>query len=190
MSPSERNYQYLNVMRLVEEISKSLRTLSWVWGGFTTDICAGQFLREHDDVDYLTLNLHPLKPMFEEAFSGHGWRCENLSNGDLKFRKDNLKIELGNVEQDNKLAKWTHNGEKGSLLFPVSWLNTDVIEFLGIELHLISPELQYVLKEHPELLNPEWTIREKDILEKKYLQNVLIEKKVDVCLLHELIVSG
>ena len=186
---SKRNHQFLDVMRLVENISSSLKTVSWIWGGFTTDIHIGQILREHGDLDYLTLNLQQLKPMLEEAFSHRGWQSKNLSNGDLKLKKDNLKVELGNVEFDNEFTKWTHNGEKGSLLFPVSWLNPNIIEFLGMELHVIAPELQYVLKEHPELLNPDWLIREKDLIEKKYLQDILVKKKIEVCSLHKLIIS-
>jgi len=45
------------------------------------------------------------------------------------------------------------------------------------------------LKERPELLNPDWLIREKDVLEKEYLQDILVKKGIDVCSLHELIIS-
>jgi len=58
-----------------------------------------------------------------------------------------------------------------------------------MELHVIASELQYVLKERPELLNPDWLIREKDVLEKEYLQDILVKKGIDVCSLHELIIS-
>jgi len=186
---SERNNQFIDAMGLIENISNSLKTVSWIWGGFTTDIYIGRILREHDDLDYLTLNLHQLKPMFEEAFSSNDWQCENLCNGDMKLRKDNLKVHLGNVELDNGLVKWTHNGEKGSLLFPVPWLNPNIVGFLEAELHVVAPELQYVLKEHPELLNPDWIIREKDIVEKKYLQDLLVKEKINVCSLCKLIIS-
>ncbi len=189
MLSSERNRQCLDAMRLVENISSSLKTISWIWGGFTTDIYVGQILREHDDLDYLTLNLNQLKSMFEEGFSNLGWQSENLSNGDLKLKKDNLKVHLGNVVSDNELAKWTHNGEKGSLLFPALWLTPDTIEFLGTELHVIAPELQYVLKKHSELLNPDWLIREKDIIERKYLQDILLKRNIDVGSLCKLIIS-
>ncbi len=84
---SERNQIYLDAMRLIESVSRLLKTTSWVWGGFTTDICMGRMLREHDDLDYLTLNLHQWKVRFEEAFSQHGWQTKNLANGDLKLKK-------------------------------------------------------------------------------------------------------
>ncbi len=53
-------------MRLVEGVSRALNTISWIWGGFVTDIYMGQFLREHDDLDYLTLDLHSLNSKFAE----------------------------------------------------------------------------------------------------------------------------
>jgi len=58
-----------------------------------------------------------------------------------------------------------------------------------MEIHVVASELQYVLKEHPELLNPDWVIREKDVLERGYLQDILLKKGIDVCSLHELVIS-
>jgi hypothetical protein len=188
MSFSERTEKHLEAMRLVENVSGSLKTVSWIWGGYTTDIYMGRILREHDDVDYLTLNLKRWKSRFAEAFLGHGWRAEDAENGDLKLKQDGIKIHLGHVEL-GETARWTHNGEKGSLLFPVSWLRPEVIPFCGMELHVIAAEFQYVLKECPELLNPDWDGREKDILEKEYLRDILLKKGIDLCLLHELVHS-
>ncbi len=188
MSLSEQNQKNLEAMRLVESVSRSLKTVSWIWGGFTTDIYMGRILREHDDLDYLTLDLHLLRSKFAEVFSSHGWQAENLVNGDLKRKKDGIKVHLGNVEC-GEVATWTHNGEKGSLLFPVSWLILDVVEFSGMELHVVASELQYVLKECPELLNPDWLIREKDVIEKEYLQDILIKEGTDVCSLYKFVIS-
>lgn len=182
-----KDQKSLAAMRLVESVSQSLKTTSWIWGGFTTDIYMGRILREHHDLDYLTLNLHLLKGKFKEAFAGYGWQTEDLENGDLRLTKDDVKIHLGNVEL-GETARWTHNGDKGSLLFPVSWLNWNVIEFYGIGLHVVAPELQYVLKERPELLNPDWLIRDKDILDREYLRDIL-KKGTDVCSLYKLVTS-
>ena len=99
------------------------------------------------------------------------------------------KVHLGNVEFSD-IATWTHNGEKGSLLFPVSWLSLDAVKFYGSELHVVAPELQYVLKEHRELLNPDWHIREKDVVEKKYLQDILVNRKIVICSLHRFVVRN
>jgi hypothetical protein len=185
----ERTQTHLDTMRLVEGVSRALNTISWIWGGFVTDIYTGQILREHDDLDYLTLDLHSLNSKFAEEFSGSGWQVKNLVNGDLKLKKDSVRVHLGNVEL-GEIAKWTHNGEKGSLLFPDSWLRFEVVRFSGVELHVIAPELQYVLKEHPEMLNPDWRRREKDILDKKYLRDILAKKGVDVCSLYKFVISS
>lgn len=185
---SERNRHYLDAMVLVEHVSQSLETTSWVWGGFMTDIHAGRVLREHGDVDYLTLNLHQLRGRFAEAFSSHGWQSHVYENGDLRLKKDDVRLHLGNVEL-GEVVRWTHNGEKGSLLFPPAWLSPEVMPFHGTELHVVAAELQYVLKEHPEFLNPDWQIREKDILEKECLRDMLLNKGIDVCSLHTLVSS-
>jgi len=74
-------------MRLIESVSRTLNTVSWIWGGFVTDIYMGQILREHDDLDYLTLDLHSLNSKVAEEFSCSGWQVKNLVNGDLKLKK-------------------------------------------------------------------------------------------------------
>ncbi len=188
MSLSEANQRHLAAMRLIEQVSRSLKTTSWIWGGFATDIHIGRILREHDDLDYLTLNLRPLMGRFEETFSSDGWQIANLANGDLCLKKEGVKMHLGHIELD-QVARWTHNGEKGSLLFPVAWLDLEAIEFYEMDVHVVAPELQYVLKEHPELLNPDWLIREKDVLEKEYLRAILLKKGIDLCSLHKLVTS-
>lgn len=189
MPLSERDQKHLEAMAFVERVSRSLKTTSWIWGGCSVDICMGRILREHDDIDYLTLNLHRLKSQITETFSGRGRQTKELVNGDLSLKKDNVKVHLGNIEIES-VAKWSHNGEKGSLLFPVSWLSQEVIEIYGMEVHIVAPELQYALKEQPALLNPHWQIREKDILDKEYLQEVLFKGGIDVGTLREMISSS
>ena len=49
-----------------------------------------------------------------------------------------------------------------------------------MEIHVVAPELQYVLKEHPELLNPDWLIKEKDIHDKEHLRDILIQKGTEI----------
>ena len=182
------NQKYLEAMEWVENVSRSLKTISWIWGGFVTDVNVGRLLREHGDLDYLTQNLTLLKDGLAVVFSNHGWQVEYLGNGDIRFIKESIKAHFGNVES-GETARWTHNGEKGSLVFPVSWLGTNTVNFMGIEVHVVAPELQYVLKEHPEILNPEWQPRENDLLEKQYLRDILVRKDVDVYLLHKQVVA-
>jgi hypothetical protein len=56
----------------------------------------------------------------------------------------------------------------------------DLDYFYGTRIHVVAPELQYVLKEHPELLNAAWQIREKDILDKECSQHILIRKGASI----------
>jgi len=188
MTLTEADQRHLDTIALVESVSRSLDTISWIWGGYTPDIYLGRILREHADIDYLTLNLHRLKSKIAATFSERGWQAKDLENGDLSLKKDNVKVHLGNIEIGDA-ARWTHIGEQGALLFPASWLSEEAVEFYGTEVHVVAPELQYVLKEYPELLNPAWIIREKDILEKEHLRRILLEKGIDVCSLHELVSS-
>jgi len=172
---SEQNQTKLAAMKLVETISASLGTGSWLWGGLVPDIFAKRLLRDHDDLDYLTWNLHNLQPALIERFSAQGWQATSLENGDLRLTKEGLKIHLGHIEIHMQV-KWTHNGDQGYLLFPAAWLRMPPIKFYETEVHVVEPELQYVLKTHPELLNPGWKPREKDYHDRKILRLILQQK--------------
>lgn len=188
---SIKNALNLQAMGLVETYSKSLNTSSWIWGGFTIDIFENRILREHDDLDYLTLNLHSLIPQFITLFENNGWQANLLENGDLKLKREGIKMHLGHVELSDK-ARWTHNGDEGSIWFPKEWLNPKSINFCGHEIHVVAPEFQYVMIERPQILNPNWSHREKDIVAQKYLRSCiegkgispqsLFEQVSDVCL--------
>jgi hypothetical protein len=167
-----RNEPYLSEMELVETFSKNLETTSWIWGGFVVDIYENRILREHDDLDYLTLNLHSLISKFSELFTNSGWQVNVLENGDLKLKGNGIKIHLGHVEVSNK-ARWTHNGDKGSIWFPFEWLKSTPVIFCGIEVHVVEPEFQFVMLEHPQILNPSWKHRDKDILAQRHLRSLI-----------------
>jgi hypothetical protein len=179
MTLSEQNQKNLDTMKLVEAISSSLGTGSWLWGGLVPDIYSDHMLREHDDLDYLTWNLHSLRTALTEKFTAQGWLAQAVENGDLCLKKDRVKIHLGNIEFRTHI-KWTHNGEKGYLLFPVTWLRMSPVPFYDVEIHIVEPELQYVLKTHPELLNPAWKPREKDIRDKRVLRELLHHKNINL----------
>jgi hypothetical protein len=188
MTLSEQNQKNLEAMKLVEAISSSLGTGSWLWGGFVPDVYAGHLLREHDDLDYLTWNLYSLRSKLAEIFLRLGWQAQTLENGDLKLEKDGVKVHLGNIEFKVQV-KWTHNGEKGYILFPVTWLRIQPVRFYDVEIHAIEPEFQYVLGEHPELLNPHWQPREKDIHDTRILRDLLLQKNANLEQLSSLVFS-
>lgn len=174
---SNKSKLNLLAMSLVENFSNSLNTVSWIWGGFTIDIYENRILREHDDLDYLTLNLHNRIPEFTKLFKTNGWQTKLLENGDLKLKQKDIKIQLGHIEFLDKVC-WSHNGDKGSIWFPAEWLNMNPVKFCGIKVHVVQPEFQYVLLEHPQILNPEWNPREKDIVAREYLKGCIENKGI------------
>jgi hypothetical protein len=183
---SKKNRANFAAMTLVERISVDIETISWLWGGLVVDVHNGKFLREHNDLDYLTKDLHQLKSQFSRSFLELGWETENLENGDLRCEKDDVKIHFGHVVFSENV-KWTHNGEKGSLVFPVSWLPIKATAFYETNVHVVLPELQYVLKTHPQLLNPEWQTRNKDISDLKVLEQILTKRGVEISTLRAMV---
>ena len=179
MTRSEKQQEILATMKLIEAVYSSLGTGSWLWGGLVPDVYSDHFLREHDDLDYLTWNLHSLRSTLADKFTAQGWQAQTLKNGDLRLKKDGIKAHLGNVKFHSH-AKWTHNGEKGYLLFPITWLRMPAIPFYDAQIHVVEPELQYVLKTHPGLLNPAWKPREKDQRDKRVLRELLQHKNTNI----------
>jgi hypothetical protein len=159
-------------MKQVAEFSADLQTTSWLWGGLTADIYAGCLLRNHHDLDYLTLNLHTIIEPLTQQFLENGWEVKRLSNGDLGIKKEEVKIHLGNVLLSRE-AQWTHNGDLGSLFFPLEWLARQTRRFYKLDVHVVAPEFQYVLLTHPELLDPTWKPRAKDVVAKDRLKTIL-----------------
>jgi hypothetical protein len=168
----------LSAMHLIEDLSTKLDTTSWVWGGLCADIYQGCILREHDDLDYLTLHLHEITGPVTNIFQDIGWCPKQLENGDVRLEKDGTRIHLGHVELSRE-ARWTHNGEIGSLFFPIEWLPCKTKRFYAVDVHVVAPEFQYALLTHPELLNPQWIPREKDLTTKAFLGGYLKSRGVN-----------
>jgi hypothetical protein len=171
--------ELIAAMQQVEAFSISLNSTAWIWGGLTMDIYQGKILREHHDLDYLTLHLHELFKPLAEKFQNAGWFAQRLSNGDLKLEKGGVKIHLGHLSIGQSV-RWTHNGSLGSLYFPVEWVVQAARTFCNIEIHVIAPQLQYALLDHPELLNPDWEPREKDRTAKAYFKTWLTSNGIAV----------
>ena len=53
----ESNQAYLNLMHDIYEVSIICSTKTYIWGGLTTDIFEGRFLREHGDLDGFVENM-------------------------------------------------------------------------------------------------------------------------------------
>jgi len=181
-----RERALIRAMAQVETVSNSLHTTSWVWGGLMVDIYQGHFLREHHDIDYLTRDLYKLSKPLKELYQNLGWQVQHVANGDLMLTRERIEVHLGNVTFSEE-ACWTHNGELGSIYFPVVWINGQPKEFLNLAIHVVEPELQFVLLTDPKLLNPKWVPREKDIAARIFLRALLEAKKVRLADLRNLV---
>jgi hypothetical protein len=102
-----------------------------------------------------------------------GWEAKVLENDDLKVKKDGLKFHFGHLETKGKTAEWFHNGSHGKIVFPYDWLNNTPVHFQDFRIHAVKPEFQYVLKLHPEFMNPEWKHRDKDLIDIKVLSGLI-----------------
>ncbi len=173
----------LSAMQQVEAFSTELHTTSWIWGGLSVDIYQGRFMREHGNLDYLTLHLHDLADPLARRFQDVGWQTRQLKKEDLK-----IDIQLGHIDIF-KDVRWTHNGEAGPLYFPAEWLETQARCFYDVETHVVGPEFQYALLDHPELPNPAWKPRLKDLASRAQLKSIVENKGINVeslqALIHE-----
>jgi len=186
---SEREKNFLLTMVLMERFSKVLGSISYIWGGLSIDIYKGRFLRSHSDIDYLVLDLQRLAQDFAELLFSEGWDVKAILNDHLLIAgKDNIKLHLGNIEIDD-VVNWRHNGDNGTITFPVGWLREYPIDFYDVQVHVVEPEFSYVIKSLPSLMNPEWVSRGKDQTEIKILEGLLVQRDVESGLLTSLVNS-
>lgn len=180
---------YLRTLGLLSKFSKIYNTKSYIFGGLTLDIWEGKFLREHDDIDVLCEQMYLHRGMFHDFFSKQGYETKDLENYDFKAIKKEAKIHIGHLEIRDSQVEWKHNGDKGSIIFAKDWLDQKVYHFYDIELFTVKPEFEYVLKTHPELMNPDWVLRQKDLDARERLINLLDDKYGDLDSLYELVAS-
>ena len=45
---------------------------------------------------------------------------------------------------------------------------------------VVEPEFEYVIKSNPNLMNPKWTSRNKDKVEIEILEDILVQRGVDL----------
>jgi hypothetical protein len=171
--------KHLDAMGLIEAISDELGTVSYLWGGWTLDIYHGRSLRAHSDIDCFVVDLYsylrPISARLHEA----GWEVRTVLDGYLlAAEKDGVKLQLGHVEIQGDVVCWKHNGNEGTILFPVGWLRAAPASFLDVTVHVAEPELGYVLKTNPSLMNPDWQPRDKDRTDIDLLRYILLERQI------------
>jgi hypothetical protein len=179
---------YLKSFDLIDKFCTKIGTRAYLWGGWIPDIYSGKLLREHDDAEFLILNLYDFKQNIQNVFNDLNWETKIISNDDLVVKKDGMKIQFGHLEINSDKAIWLHNGLKGQIVFPKQWLNKKRLNFLGNSFHAVTPEFQYVLKLHPEFMNSKWIPREKDKEDIKVLRSLLLEKQSNLKMINNLLI--
>lgn len=177
MNLDKRTLQGFSFM---EMITSQIGVKAFLWGGWLPDIYSNRLLRKHEDMDYLIENLYDCRNKLQQIYKTYGWKTEIISNNDLVITKDKFNIQLGHMEIKKDRVVWFHNGQKGQIVFPVSWLNQKQINFLGIKIHAVKPQFQYILKSHPEFMNPVWKTRLKDKHDLLVLKKLLLQKGVNL----------
>ena len=137
------------------------------------DVYSGRILREHNDAECLVQDLYTFRDRLQDIFQILGWQTKILANEDLKIVKNGMKTHFGHLTVSEDKATWYHNGNLGQIQFPAYWLGSDPVSFLGYRFYSVKPEFQYVLKLHPEHMNPEWHWREKDKADIKVLRTLV-----------------
>ncbi len=167
---------YITVFSYIDSLCELLGTRAYMWGGWVPDIYSGKILREHDDGEHLVVNLYNYRDRIKSSFDVLGWETKLLENDDLKVVKEGMKLHFGHLETSGTTSMWFHNGKNGKIVFPTSWLNDEQVAFHRHSIHSVHPEFQYVLKLHPEFMNPAWGHRGKDLMDIKVLKEILSSK--------------
>jgi hypothetical protein len=164
----------------IYEISTTLETRTYIWGGMVVDILCGEFLRVHHDIDGFTLNLLSVKSDMATLLSRRGYGAEYADEYDmLTIRKGDLHAALNRLEIDGDTAMWRHVGDQGTVYFPVDWLSPDPRSFYGTSTYISGAEFEYAIKTNVHLLNPEWEPRDKDRFAIRFLSAELDRRGVD-----------
>jgi hypothetical protein len=177
---SETNHKYLTFLRDIYEVSAACGTKTYIWGGFTTDIYEGRFLREHGDLDGFTENLMVHKDSLAAAYENRGYKAELISAFSiLVIRRDGLHAAFNPLELDHSIAMWRHIGDRGTVFFPAEWLDAVPRNFYDIKAYTSGMCFEYGFRSIAGDVNPAWTLREKDRDALLYLERKLQAQGID-----------
>ncbi|MDQ6984836.1 MAG: hypothetical protein Q9M76_00875 [Candidatus Dojkabacteria bacterium] len=176
------NEKLLEAIAIMSNVMRDVVSKGYIWGGCVADVYSGDFVREHEDIEYLIEDLHKKLLLIIKTFNVYGWEIESLTNGDLKAKSGDVEILMSHAEfpEGKEYARWYYKPELGYIEFPYEWLNQETILFNGVPLNAVSPEFQYVLRKNPKSLNPIWKTRDKDSHDLARLKEIIIKRGVDL----------
>jgi hypothetical protein len=180
MEISTKNQLYLKMIEDIYEVSNSISTKTYIWGGMTIDIVEGVFLREHGDLDGfiydMTFHLENLTEKYQQK--GYIVKYDNDFNM-LIIENDIVHASFNELNIENGVAMWRHIGRKGTIYFPEIWLDNDVKSFYSSKVFISGSRFEFALKCLIPHVNPEWKEREKDIQAKDYWTKILDNLNID-----------
>jgi hypothetical protein len=177
---SESNLAYLKLIDDIYEVSAKCSIKTYIWGGLTTDIFEGRFLREHGDLDGFIENMMSKLEHLMMEYENIGYSTEFLNELNmLLIRKGNHHAAFNALDFDGSVAMWRHIGEQGTVYFPASWLDSAPRNFYATKVYTSGLCFEYSLRKIMGDLNPEWKEREKDKLAKAYLEAKIIDQGLD-----------
>jgi hypothetical protein len=177
---SETNEHKLALLRDIYEVSCLCGARTYIWAGLVQDVFAGQFLREHGDVDGFTLNLWELRADLAALYRQKGYEVSFLEDVNfLRIDRDGAHATFNRLEIDGDTAMWRHAGNEGTVYFPRRWLADEPRRFYDAHVFVSGIEFEYAIKTHPHLLSPLWHGREKDMQTIAWLSKMLAEKQLD-----------
>ncbi len=180
MTLSAANERNLALLRDIYDVSSLCSTRTFIWAGLVRDVLAGEFLRDHRDVDGFTLNLWDLKDEMAALYRQRGYAVSFLEEVNiLRIERDGVHAGFNRLELDGDTAMWRHIGNEGTVYFPKRWLSDTPHPFYDAQVFVSGVEFEYSIKTHPQLLNPEWKGRDRDIEAIDWLNRMLEEMPID-----------
>jgi len=174
------NQRHLSMLRDISEVSSLCATQTYIWGGLAPDVLSGRFLREHDDVDGFTLNMWALEDQLTALYQQKGYAVSIVKEVHfLRVEYGEARAVFNQLEIDGETAMWRHAGNEGTVYFPQLWLSPTPHRFYDASVFASGVEFEYCIKTRPQLLNPEWKGREKEVAALHWLEGALDDKQID-----------
>lgn len=181
MDLSVSNKQYLKFIHDIFDISNELGIKTFVWGGLTTDIFEGEFLREHSDLDGFIENMASVLELLIEKYQSRGYLVKYLEEFSMLevAIDENQYASFNPVVIEGGLAMWRHIGDRGTVYFPESWLDNQPRDFYDAKVYTSGLKFEYAFRQISALVNPDWVEREKDKVAKSYLEKKMNELNIN-----------
>jgi hypothetical protein len=115
-----------------------------------------------------------VKERMDAQFILKGYVTEFIKSTDMyTVHYQGLHAAFNRLEIENDTAIWRHIGDKGTVYFPVGWLQDTPLNFYDSPVYVSGPEFEYSIKAKVSLLSPEWQLRDTDKQALEYYRNTI-----------------